>query len=285
MSEIEFTAFDFETATYNRMPCQLGVVVVQEGKIVEEREFLIRPPENRYDSGCINIHGITPEDTEFCPEFDDLWREIQLYFQGKIIVAHNLKFDIDVLNRVLYYYDLPDSDHLGETCTYEIFGKKLDVVMASLGKSFSGHHDALCDARACAEIYLAYLNGVNPSELNYPPEISKKKLFNWEDQIIRHDTKIKDLSIVENKNTIFYDKKIVVSGVFEKFPVRDELGLLLKSYGADINSTISSKTNIFILGKKIGPSKMKKALDLVDMGVDIRIMEENELYEILNSIK
>ena len=39
MGAINFTAFDFETATADRMPCQLGVVVVRDGKIVEEREL------------------------------------------------------------------------------------------------------------------------------------------------------------------------------------------------------------------------------------------------------
>jgi DNA polymerase III epsilon subunit-like protein len=40
METINFTAIDFETATYDRMPCQLGLVVVHDGQIVEENQWL-----------------------------------------------------------------------------------------------------------------------------------------------------------------------------------------------------------------------------------------------------
>ena len=39
-----FIAVDFETATYNRMACQVGIVVVRNGVITERISNFIQPP-------------------------------------------------------------------------------------------------------------------------------------------------------------------------------------------------------------------------------------------------
>ena len=46
METINFTAFDFETATANRMPCQLGVVVVRSGEIADYVEAVLTDYNN-----------------------------------------------------------------------------------------------------------------------------------------------------------------------------------------------------------------------------------------------
>jgi DNA polymerase-3 subunit epsilon len=284
MKKINFTAFDFETATFDRFPCQLGLVVVRDGMIVEEKSYLIKPPGNSYNESCTRVHGIFPEDTESSPEFDAIWPEIRPYFHEQLIVGHSIEFDIFVLNKIISYYNLSDFEAFATRCTKQIYcNRSLEDVIDVLEIKLEKHHDALADARACAEIYMAYKNGVDPYELDFP-ERTNKKSFGNENQRIKSDTKIQDLSIVENKDTPFYDKKVVMSGVFDRFPIRDDLGVLLKKYGADINSTISAKTNIFIVGKGVGPSKMKKSLDLINKGANIQIVEEKQLYEILNSI-
>ena len=286
MENLNFVAIDFETATYDRMPCQLGIVIVENGEVVEKGIFLIRPPGNRYDYGCINVHGIYPKDTENSSEFDEIWEFLSPYLQNKIIVAHNISFDLDVLAKILTYYHLPDFEYLDAICTKDIFcGRSLEDVCEALGIPLEKHHDAFCDAWACSEIYIRYLNGVDPHTLNYPERKPSKKISFHEKQEIKSDTKIQDLSIVENRNTIFYDKKIVLSGVFAKYPDKNDLGVLLKKYGADINTSISSKTQIFITGGYgVGPIKMQKVLDLIEKGINIQIIEEQQLYKILSSI-
>jgi DNA polymerase-3 subunit epsilon len=77
MKTKNFVAIDFETATHKQMPCQLGLVVVRNGRIVEEKQWLIKPPGNEYHALHMCLHGIRPEDTESSPEFDELWDEIK----------------------------------------------------------------------------------------------------------------------------------------------------------------------------------------------------------------
>ena len=47
--------------------------------------------------------------------------------------------------------------------------------------------------------------------------------------------------------------------------------------GADINSSISKKTNFFIIGEDFGPKKMEQVQKLQAEGYDIKILDENEL--------
>ena len=280
MKSVNFTAFDFETATNKHMPCQLGLVVVRGSEIVEEKEWLIRPPENRYDHFCMKAHGITPKDTENCKEFSELWNEIKPYFEHEVLVAHNVSFDRGVLLRAVDFYKLEDFREICYLCTCDMFKKgKLADVANTLDIKLNNHHNALCDARACAEIYLAYLNGAGRNFFRqYRPKDNSPL---YPERTVSLEAKTQDLSIVENKNTIFYDKKVVISGEFEKFPIREELALLLKGFGADINGSVSRKTDIFIIGKKFGLKKMEQIEELKADGYQILILTEGHLLAIL----
>lgn len=113
----------------------------------------------------------------------------------------------------------------------------------------------------------------------------KEVMANKEARKYEHDT-LMPLSSdeVENKDTIFFQKKVVITGTFCAYPDRDELGSILKSFGADINTTISGKTNIVIIGEGAGPSKLKKIEELKARGKDIRLIYEDELCNIMNKL-
>lgn len=91
-----------------------------------------------------------------------------------------------------------------------------------------------------------------------------------------------DDSRVENKDTPFFHARTVITGIFTAYPNRDELGKMLQALGADINTSISKKTNIVVIGSGAGPSKLKKIEELKADGYDIRIIYEPELISILS---
>lgn len=92
---------------------------------------------------------------------------------------------------------------------------------------------------------------------------------------------LKPLSIEEVKdpNTPFFQKKIVITGQFYTFPERNDLGKLLQQYGADMNTSISKKTDIVIMGYGAGPKKKDKVKDLRGQGYDIVTYDEIQLLE------
>lgn len=137
------------------------------------------------------------------------------------------------------------------------------------------------------------------SELEYT--IAVENLLRWSGELNQHINGLKGFkyvdatakfvksvtklplpdSEIENKETPFYRKRVVFTGNLSAFPYREEIASLLKQYGADINSSISKRTDIVIMGKGAGPSKMKKIEELQAEGESIQVMNESEFIEIL----
>ncbi len=160
--QANFTAIDFETANRRRdSACQLAAVVVRDGKLVDERMWMIRPDPFFFSPGNIRIHGIRPHDVESEPTFGELWGEIAEFLDGDCLIAHNAPFDVGVILGCLERHQLPVAD-LHFSCTRLIarqtwpdrqrFGLK--PLSDWLGVQFK-HHDALEDSRACAKVLLA----------------------------------------------------------------------------------------------------------------------------------
>jgi len=152
-----FTAIDFETSQGKRWSiCQVGIVRVENQIITEQLSILVQPPSNYYWNNFIDIHGIRPEQTENAPTFDIIWHQIKPFIKDQNVVAHNgFGFDFQCLKQTLEYYNILLPEFTGH-CTYRLFNKNL----ASLCEKYEIpliHHDALSDARACAELFLIYL--------------------------------------------------------------------------------------------------------------------------------
>jgi DNA polymerase-3 subunit epsilon len=154
-------ALDFETATSDRSSaCSLAVVVVENGVIVEKRDWLIRPPGNRYDYHNIRVHGIEPHDTQDAPGYDALYPQIQPYLEDRYILAHWASFDVSVIRGLHEHYriPLPTAHHV---CTCGMARKafpglhnhQLPTVSDHCGIELQ-HHDAASDALACACVAL-----------------------------------------------------------------------------------------------------------------------------------
>lgn len=166
--DLDFVAIDFETAK-NHHICAVGIVVVEQGKIVDEFQTLIQPPNNEYIFQTIRVHGITPNMTLNAPSFYQVFPEIEKRLKGAVVVAHNERFDRSVLMKTMRDNSL-DYDLLGLKenweCTLRIY-KKLGYKPAGLSACCDvnnielNHHDALSDARACALLYLKSLQGTH----------------------------------------------------------------------------------------------------------------------------
>lgn len=93
------------------------------------------------------------------------------------------------------------------------------------------------------------------------------------------DILVPDLKKADRKSP-FYNKKVVFTGVLETVS-RGDAAEIVKSMGADINTTISGSTDYVIMGANAGPAKMKKIEDCNKMGANIRIVYEPEFLEMI----
>lgn len=163
-----FLALDFETA--NQAPdsaCQIGLVRLEGWRVVAEAARLVRPPTDEFLFSY--IHGITWERVAAEPSWDRVWPELAPYFEGvDFLAAHNARFDQGVLEASCARYGLSapalpavDTVQVARR-VWNIFPTKLNLVCERLGIPLD-HHEALSDARACAEIVLrAHAEGWHP---------------------------------------------------------------------------------------------------------------------------
>ncbi len=156
-----YICFDVETPNLrNDRMSAIGVCVVENGIIVDERYSLVNPEES-FDSFNIQLTGITPAMAVKAPTFKELWPSLGPLLNSGLLVAHNAQFDMSVLSKCLHAYNIPSRDSTEYVCTCRM-GKrilpwmpnhKLDTVCRELFIDLD-HHNAASDAHACAEILL-----------------------------------------------------------------------------------------------------------------------------------
>lgn len=155
-----FVALDFETATtFPDSACAVGLVRVEEGRIVERAYRLIRPPRPHFEFTW--LHGIDWSEVAGEPRFGEVWRELRGLLDGAtFLAAHNASFDRGVLHACCESAEIAPPQ-LPFRCTvriarqvWGIYPTKLSNVCRVLGIPLD-HHRALSDAEACARIVLA----------------------------------------------------------------------------------------------------------------------------------
>src|SRR5690554_4009156 len=75
----------------------------------------------------------------------------------------------------------------------------------------------------------------------------------------------KDLADTSN---YFYGKKVVITGRFDNFPYRNEMAMMLWEIGADVDTAVSDRTDILIIGNNAGWSKQEKVLEMQTECID-----------------
>ncbi|HVX50539.1 MAG TPA: BRCT domain-containing protein [Chitinophagaceae bacterium] len=78
----------------------------------------------------------------------------------------------------------------------------------------------------------------------------------------------------------FYNKKIVFTGDMINWP-REKAATVLQKLGADVNTSISRRTNIIIIGEEPGPAKALKVIKLLADGAEIKLMNEKIFEELV----
>lgn len=158
----QFAAIDFETANQVRSSaCSVGIVLVEEGVIVDRFYHLIQPAPNYYCHWATACHGLRFEDTAHEIRFPDVWAQVAFQIEGLPLVAHNKGFDEGCLRACFAYYGMryPEYDF---KCTLTASRKafphlpnhQLHTVAEHVGFPLIDHHHAMADAEACARIAL-----------------------------------------------------------------------------------------------------------------------------------
>lgn len=263
---------DFEYLITGRQdtPCQVGLVLIVEDVIVLRYSSLIYVPESI--EGTLSYgNGITREMVKNAPSFADVVKVMESICEGATIVAHNKSTEMSVIKKACELYKIESwltTAAMEDTC--KLMGGKGLQECCELHNIELKHHDALSDAEASARLYLI-------SKGKKAKEESVRVFGKSSTVDTSHGDVYKPLSDdqVENKNTPFFGGvKTVVTGTFDNFPDRAVLKEKLKLLGADVDTSVTKKTQIVVVGHGCGPKKMEKVEEY-----GIRIMKEDEVMK------
>lgn len=285
---LTFNAIDVETANADRASiCQIGIVHVEEGEIVDRWETLI-DPEDWFDPWNVSIHGISEIDVSNSPTLPEVRNELRRRLRGSILVSHT-SFDRVAFERAMDRYGLEqlqviwlDSARIARRAWREKFGRKgygLKNVARELGISFR-HHDALEDARASAEIVL---RACREHKMDIEDWLERTTSQKSQKRTVRLVLREGNVSGLLNEETIVFTGKLSV--------LRQEAADVAASAGCRVVGGMSSKVTLLVVGTQDAhklngytkSSKHRKAEELIAEGAEIQILSESDFLELVGA--
>lgn len=303
--DVDFIALDLETANHKRSSiCEIGLSIVESGRLTESKSWLIKPPKNDYHNFFISIHGITPENTVNQPTFPEVWEEIRPILDNQIVVTHNTSFDMFAIKDALDFYGMeyPEFEYycslrISQLVFPGLKSYSLPYLCKALNIDFGKHHRAGGDAKGCAEVFLKNIKKLGVNKISEIDEILKicKGHFNVNEHMplqqigyFSSDEIADPIDILISKidkNNYFAGKGICFTGDF-KFINRKNLLQLIEDIGGYPLNNVSKKTDILVVGQQnlmiVGESgissKQRKAMKLIEQGHNLEIMSESEFF-------
>ena len=147
------------SAGSNAKIIQVGIVIVEKGEITQSYETDVNPHE-RLDEHIKQLTGLTDARLRKAPEFAQVAKEIFELINDAVFVAHNVRFDANLLAEALFWegFELTtpriDTVELSQIFypTFERYN--LGALTFELGIELHHAHSALADATATAQLLL-----------------------------------------------------------------------------------------------------------------------------------
>ncbi|MFA6236418.1 MAG: 3'-5' exonuclease [Bacteriovorax sp.] len=166
LNDLSFCVFDLETTGGNHLNdkiIEIGLVKVENLKIVAQKDFLIKP-EMHIPDFIQKLTNIKESDVNDAPLIEDVIGEILEFMGDSILVAHNTSFDVPFFNSVLRRLgreELKNKSICTNLMTKYMIPNLLSSNLNYMSKIFNLKHQkahrALDDALASAELLLKYL--------------------------------------------------------------------------------------------------------------------------------
>ena len=139
------------TAAHDRIT-EIGLIEVEHGRVLGEWSTLINP-ERRIPPFIESLTGISNDMVALAPTFAEVARGLRSRLDGKLLVAHNARFDYGFLKNEFQRLDIKYRSDL--LCTVRLSRRlfpgharhNLDSLMQRHGITCSARHRALGDAR------------------------------------------------------------------------------------------------------------------------------------------
>lgn len=304
---LDFTAIDFETAnSYRGSPCAVGLIRFRNGQPVDERRWLIRPPEpvDFFSPFNVALHGIDAETVKDAPRWNLVLPAIVDYIDDDIVVAHNAGFDIGVI-RYACAVDNIEWPEMQFLCSLVLARRalrlpsyRLPFVTEGCGFEMTNHHDPLADARAVGGVIAALARQAGVDDLHALAAEHRMHVGRMSSGIYKGSVAISgnsalvrpDLNPDADPDGYLYGRVVVFTGALMSM-TRQIAWEECARVGALAEKNTTKRTNVLVVGD-INPAvlrpgshitgKARRAFELQDKGQDIEVMTEDDFVRCLD---
>jgi DNA polymerase III subunit epsilon len=281
---MEFQAVDVETANADLSSiCSVGIATFRDAALTETWKSLVNP-NDLFDPLNVSIHGIDEEAVQGAPTWLEVFPEINLRLQGRIVVSHT-PFD-----RVAIAKACECSTLVGCDCTwldsarvvrrawpeFSRSGYGLSNVAAHLRITYQAH-DALEDAR-CAGLILLHA-------------VAKTGIFpdQWVNRVKQPIDPSGQLHTRDgNPDGDLFGEVLVFTGTLS-IP-RSEAANLASAAGCRVEGGVTKRTTMLVVGDQdlrklaghVKSAKQLKAEELTANGQKIRVLGESDFRKVVS---
>lgn len=309
-----FAVVDLEAtgASSSASIIQIGIVIIEDNKIVTTYETDINPHE-KLSEHIKQLTGITDHQLSKAPEFSQVAREIYHLLEDSIFVAHNVKFDANLLSEFLFLegYELRtpriDTVELSQIFFPTLEKYSLSDLSELLHLELSDAHTAIADAMATARLFLKI-----KTKIEQLPLATLETLLNFKDSLLFESSLLIEDAVLASSKTSMHSYnevggilfKPVIESVrtLKQFSQSFEINLALlgldtrpkqlafaeqieETYGSEKASFIEADTGI---GKTYGyllPLLAKNRNDQIMICVPTKLLQDQMMKHELRQIQ
>ncbi|MBO8433783.1 MAG: PolC-type DNA polymerase III [Tyzzerella sp.] len=162
-----FVVFDIETTGLSRERdkiTEIGAVKIKNGEIIDKFSTFVNPLMP-ISAEITKLTGITDDMVKDSPDISVILPQFMEFCGDSILVAHNASFDVGFIRHNAKILDMGSVDNttidtveLSRTLLPDLKKHKLNIVAEAMGVTLEGHHRAVNDAQATAEIFIKFID-------------------------------------------------------------------------------------------------------------------------------
>ncbi|MDU1175428.1 PolC-type DNA polymerase III [Peptostreptococcus anaerobius] len=176
-----FVVFDIETtglSPHSDNLTEIGAVKVQNCEIVDSFSTFVNPKMD-ISYQIQELTRITNEMVKDAPSLEEALPEFIEFAKDSVLVAHNADFDTGFIYQkcqqlgLEYNFEKVDTLTLARIINTNLKRFSLDKVCKEMGVVLAGHHRAVNDAQATAEVFIKYLEIFKKKGINKLSDVNR----------------------------------------------------------------------------------------------------------------
>ena len=214
---------------------EIGAVLLNDRKKSEDHFHSYLNPSRLIDEEASKVHGITNQDLEDKPSFDEIAEEFINFIEGATLVIHNAPFDLGFLNNELQlastsYPKIEEICEVEDSLTIardKFPGQRNSLDALATRYDISGYdrtfHGALLDANILADVYMQLTGGQSKFEFITNRTVSSNKNIDSENLIIKKIDNLPKIKAckeeiqAQESRLAEFEKKHSVIAIWRKF--------------------------------------------------------------------